>query len=75
MFTNCDTYLYDLYMIFIHNSQIIVGIVFFGGLLASPNGSNFFLIDDRGMDRYQYSADEIQVDRTETDHRESVEDK
>jgi len=55
--------------------QITVGIVLLGGLFASPNGSNFFLIDDRGMDRHQYSADEIQVDRTETNHGESVEDK
>lgn len=55
--------------------QIIIGIVFFGGLSASSDGNSFFFVDNRRVDRYQCSADESKVDRAETDYGKSVENK
>lgn len=55
--------------------QIIIGIVFFGRLSASSNGSGFLFINNRRMDRHQYSANESKINRAETDHGKSVENK
>lgn len=55
--------------------QIIIGIIFFGRLSKSSNGSNFLFVDDWRMGRHQYSADENKINRTKTDHGESVKNK
>lgn len=55
--------------------QVITRTILSGGLFAISNGSNFLLVDDRRMDRHQYSTDERKANKTETDHGESTETK